>query len=430
MQLPPIKKEMAASLSQERQLKEASFRTRASLRRLRAIQLSGMRMLGRDKNGASVETLSPDAMRIKEDKWFVRLVFGKDDKAEMAGSKLEEAEAKIRQGGISRKEVRVITHIIRAVRLLDHIEEGYGKEIAETERIIRELDGLNVSLAGKAPHTNEEIDKAISFLENFGKSTLAKKHTAIKRIIAKERLEQTVEMLKLALTLSPGEGRGMQLGAACAKFTSLRNRLALWRSADIAWRMEYNGMKACSLRIYRDIWLLSRLVAFADNPAKIGEYIEKDRQKLRVLGSIRAMLQSNIRKEAILKIIEDNHSLFRIVERERIGAEDAIKAAEEKGELPEGEKKYDYQTGHLGWLYRHVKSGERKKALEKLSDLELFVNANKPRFILDELEKGHEPYLKGTVAAFRAAVLAFEANDYKAAQDGFIRSAELLAGTF
>jgi len=386
-------------------------------------------MLGRDGNCASVETMRPEALNILADKWYVRLVFGWEETKEMAGSSLTEAEARLKMDKIPRKEVRVITHIIRAMRLLSHIGEGYAIEIQETGRVLSDLDALNVKLTHKNAHTSEEINEAISYLENFGSGTLAKKHAAVKRIVAQERLGQAVKMLRASLEMQPGNRRDIQIWAACTTFPALRDRIGDWRDLQIAWRMEYNEMKACSLRVLRDIWLLSRLVEFAKDPAQIQEYIETDRKKLVALKEIGTML-ATLPTDTILKYMVKNSQLFRVKERKRKGAEEAIALAEEQGTSPKTEKKIDYLIGHYAWLYRHIRNGNREKANAKIMELEVFVHANKPRFIFDELEKGHEPYLDGTVTALRAAVAAFEERDFGTAQLHFYNAAEQLAATF
>ena len=110
--------------------------------------------------------------------------------------------------------------------------------------------------------------------------------------------------------------------------------------------------------------------------------------------------------------------------------EEAIRNAEEKGVLPSGNRKIDYLIGNYAWLYRHIRDNEREKAFASLAELEIFINANKPHFILEELEKGHEPYLKPVVYALHSAVAAFKAGDFASAQKSFIGAAELLQETF
>jgi hypothetical protein len=100
--------------------------------------------------------------------------------------------------------------------------------------------------------------------------------------------------------------------------------------------------------------------------------------------------------------------------------EKGCKPPEEKG------KRSDYQIGHYARLYRHVRDGDLKNAERKLGELVVFVNANKPRFVLEELKKSDEPYLSGVVGALGEGVTAFEALDFEAAKKEFARARDLL----
>lgn len=94
-------------------------------------------------------------------------------------------------------------------------------------------------------------------------------------------------------------------------------------------------------------------------------------------------------------------------------------------ELKNGDKPKVLQ-GDYGWLHRHVKEGSIGKASAKLSDMQLFLKSNKPRFLLEELEKMPEPYLEPVLPEFRAAVEAMAAKDFAAARAGFSRASELM----
>ena len=86
----------------------------------------------------------------------------------------------------------------------------------------------------------------------------------------------------------------------------------------------------------------------------------------------------------------------------------------------------DYLIGHYAWLYRHVRDGETQKALAKLDYLELFVDANKPGFILDELSKEPDHYLKPIISKMGEAVKAFEQDDFETAKALFAECANQL----
>ena len=108
--------------------------------------------------------------------------------------------------------------------------------------------------------------------------------------------------------------------------------------------------------------------------------------------------------------MEEVSALFRVTERERKNAEQEV-AISEQGKKPR-QKNTDYLIGHYAWLYRYVRSEDKTKAIAKIDYITLFVDSNKPRFILDE--------------QLGKAVEAFEAQDFKTAQQYFVGAAKSL----
>jgi hypothetical protein len=92
------------------------------------------------------------------------------------------------------------------------------------------------------------------------------------------------------------------------------------------------------------------------------------------------------------------------------------------GEFDRG-KKPAHLSGDYGWLHRHIKQENIDEARSKLEYLVLFLNSNKPRFILDELSESPDAYLVPVLAEMGPAVTAFEAKDLKAAQKHFAQAA-------
>jgi hypothetical protein len=326
-------------------------------------------------------------------------------------------EERLKSGYEPRKTVKLYTHIIPAVRLLKHVREGYQEEIKHGDSALRALDSLNMSLANLKGANAEGIATAIAQLKEFDSSELAAKHVAVKSIVARARLSQTVEMLEKAMALPPGQ-RGMQLSRACAVFVSLRSRLGQWRDRQIAGIMEYNYQKECALRVERDNWLLSQLSKFAAAPEKVFAYDVFDSGKLRLLTEVRTMIKARKPPEAILPLLKSYSHLFRVNERERPNAEDRI-ALMENGIMPNDGRKVDYQIGHYGWLYRYVRSKDTAKALDKLEYIRLFVKANKPRFVFCELAREPDSYLAPVLRPMQTALSAYSHLNFSAARAYF-----------
>ncbi|MEM2137648.1 MAG: hypothetical protein QW568_01000 [Candidatus Anstonellaceae archaeon] len=386
---------------------------------------SGAYFLGRDREGAAVETRSIAAFPIVVDKWYVQMGFKQEDADWLEGKSPKEIENALMKTGIPRKMKSFALHIIPAVRLLAHISESYDNEIRKTEIALGKLDKLNASLAEKKTHTDADIKEAIEKLREIGEGFLAFKRVAVKRIVAMERLEQTARMLDESLKLEGGK-REMQVSRACAVFTALRNRLGQWRDRQIAGISEHNHRKEYALRALRDEWLLSQLARFAEIPEKIHGYLLADREKLRVLDEIRRLLKDG-NKSGALECMEKHKALFRVSERERKGVEERIALMEEGRKPPEEKgRKSDYQIGHYAWLYIYARDGDLKNAERKLGELAVFVNANKPRFLLDELKKSNEPYLAGVVGALEEGVASFESQDFAIAKSHFTKARNLM----
>jgi len=210
----------------------------------------------------------------------------------------------------------------------------------------------------------------------------------------------------------------MQLSRACAVLVSLRSRLGQWRDGQIAGIREYNHQKECALRVERDNWLLAQLTKFAEAPDRIFAYETFDSGKLRLLSEVKAMIKEKKPTEVVLLMLKSYSHLFRVNEREKPNAEDSI-ALMENGFMPHDGRRVDYQIGHYGWLYRHVRNGDRAKALDKLEYIRLFVKANKPRFIFWELAKAPDPYLAPVLRPLQTALSAYSHMNFTAARTYF-----------
>jgi hypothetical protein len=228
----------------------------------------------------------------------------------------------------------------------------------------------------------------------------------VKKIVSLSRLSEAMAMFQEAKGMPLGK-RAMQVGRACSVFTSVRGRLGVWRDRQVAGLQEYNHQKECSLRIERDRWLYSQFTKFASSPSRVYGYVEQDAKKTEVLEKVKGLIEGGADRGEIMRCIWANDNIF--------------KASRKKH--PENAKP-DYLSGHYGWLHRYVKRGEMKKALAKADYLMLFTEANKPRFILDELSKDADPYLSRTLSALGRAVRAFEAQQFKTAQKYFVQAVQ------
>jgi hypothetical protein len=387
---------------------------------------SGAYMLGRSESNGRVKTMRTNKLRMSVDKWHVVLRFTRKDSSHLKDKDLEEVERRIKEGKEKKKTVVTSTHIIPAVRMLKHVREGYIAELATTRQTLRDFAGNILFLAdlGKAV-ADEHIQQVVSFCQRFHEYGLKGKQLPVKKRAAKERLEDSITMLKAVQEL-PQNQRGFAIGQPCAKLVSVVNRLGRWRDEAIIGQYVYNEAREASLRMSRDAWLLSQLVRFAEIPETVAGYEIIDREKAGIVEKVKEMIARGVAKEEILAFIKEHNKRFRVKERVREGAERQI-ALMEAGIMPKGgEPKKDYLIGHYGWLYRFVNMEETRKALDKADYLILFTEANKPGFVLRELSKSPDSYMEPVLERFADAVAEYDRKAFDAASKHFAAAAKAL----
>jgi hypothetical protein len=411
--------------TQERRRQERSdFKAQAKSSHALFAMRSGALSMGMDEDGAGVETRNPRAFRIYIDKWYVRLGFKKEDTAKMKAQEWKEVEGAIKDGKAPTKLIRIDTHIIAAVRALKHVRKNYENEVAQTDDLMLGLDTLNHTLVEKkSGHSDKEIDDAIKVLDSVG-DELTKKRVAVKRIVAKGRLEKAIKMLEAAKEMPIGGKRDFQLGAACAVIVSARNRLSTWRDKEIAGKVEYNHQKECSVRIERDRWLYSQLARFASDVENVYAYWVADKEKVEVLATIHSMAKGKKPKEEIMAYMTQKNSLFRVSDRQRLKAEDRAELMQ-TGQV-RGKKNIDYLMSHYELLYLAIKAEKPVQARRELHHLELFVCSNKPDYILEELSKSPDKYLAAVITDMEAGVEALNFKHFDGASACFGKAREAL----
>lgn len=381
---------------------------------------SGYYAIGRDSRGAAVETRRISDLRMIVDQWYVRMSFKREDREKLKGD-WKQVEKQVKDGQVPRKLVKMDTHIIPAVRALKHVRQGYQEELENTDTVLRLLDAINVDASGKCGTiTNEDIDAIVSALDALDE-WLSKKQVVVKKVVSRARLAQTREMFEQAR-----EKKGAHVARACAVFTSLRNRLGTWRDKQVAGIAQYTAQRECALRVERDQWLFSRLTVFAAAAERVAQFEMYDAHKRTVINEVRRMIAGKEPASRMLRYLEANKDLFRVTKRERKRAEANIFMME-NGRMPKDDgTKVDYLIGHYAWLYRHIRDGDKEKALAKLEYLELFTKANKPGFIMDEIGQSPDPYLERVIGIMQKAAAEFKADNFDDAKLLFAEAAEEL----
>ncbi len=413
------RQETSPQARQRKDARDSSFE-RAKRLHMEYGRRSGCSAMGRDSKGVLVETRQVSDFGINIKKWWVRIVFKREDEEKIGGKDWQEVEATLKKGRLPREAVPLTTHILRAPRLMMHIQEGYQREIEASEALLEPLDALNVEASEIGSDLeNKDIDRIIATLQGLD-PILEGKTVAAKKIVGRGRLAKTVKAFEEAK-----ERKGLAVAQACAVFTSLRNRIGPWRDSQIAGISEYAKPREYALRVERDQWLYSQLVRFAEDPEAFAKYQIYDNIRLEVINQIATMLKKRAPKEAVLLYIEATSGLFKVPDREAKKAEKAILMME-KGIMPKPEERFDFLIGYYRLLFIAVRDGDRAEARQRVEHARLFIHANKPRFIFDELSKNPDPYLGEVLAQMGKAVKALEAYAFEDSKKRFAEAAERL----
>ncbi len=375
---------------------------------------SGDSSIGTDESGKFVDARTMKGLHIVVDRWYVRMGFKKEDGERLKGESWQEIEARLKDGDIPRRLVRFDTHIISAVRTIKHLRQGYQREMAQSDAILKTLAEANLALSEKRRgYTVSDITSCIGVLQQAD-AGLSGKEVAVKRVVARKRIELAIGKLEAARSLPGGGQRDMEVSRALAVIVSVRNRLSSWRDKQVAGILEYNLQKECALRMERDRWLFAQLSRFAEMPQAVHEYSINDEAKLEALESLRKMLRYRKHKEPVLEFIQSQAPAFRVGRRDGRQAERMLAMAEAGVQPPIG-LKVDYQLGRLRAVYRSILKDDKERARQQVDSLKLFVKANKPSFILDELGKEPDHYLGPVLESLDKAQAAMDARDYAAA---------------
>jgi hypothetical protein len=373
---------------------------------------------GRNEKGMVVDTRSLDGLGIDAYKWHVMMYFRQEDGRWLKEQPMEVVKSAVKLGTIPRLPLKITTHIIRAVRITKHVHESYKKEIEITNSILKVLDYLNLTTDQKRIMSVEEIRVLVAQLKEVNDGTLAGKKVAVKKILARSQLSPAIQKLEEASQYPDGR-RAFKIGTALASLASARHWLSQKRDRQIAYISGYNLQKEYALRVKRDDWLPAPLMQFLTNPQKVYQYVESDKQKLNAIADIRKMIDDHMPTDEILAYIDANHRLFWVSERNQKDVHKRIRAIEAGWEKYDPKTKEDFQLGEYRLLYEHVNKGEKKQAKIRLKNLEIFVNANKPAFVLEELKKTNDSYMEPVVQSLEKAVDAFNAQNFELAKIHF-----------
>jgi hypothetical protein len=375
---------------------------------------------GRNRGGRTLEVFGAGGLGVLVDKWHVNIRFAREDHSRLPGD-WKTVEMLEKNGRLPTKAVWANLHIMPAVRMLGHMRASYAEERMELEAQCKVLHRINLDI-GKG--TGQTIWNALVSLAKFDDSALKSKHSAVKAIIAEARLEEACKLLDDAREL-PADKRALKTNDARAVLVSLENRLGKWRLEKVDRLFTRTLRREWLLRLERDNWMLSRLGYFAANPKRMREYEQVDQVKLDVLARIKAMMDTAAPKQEIFAYMRAMSQWFRVPQRNGLHAEDYVYSFEH-GIKPGDAWKVDYLIGHYRWLWSFIKQGMREKALKKLEQLEVFVRANKPGFMLDELKKDVDPYLRGIMKPFGLAVSAYDNFDIAEASHQFAAALEAM----
>jgi hypothetical protein len=160
----------------------------------------------------------------------------------------------------------------------------------------------------------------------------------------------------------------------------------------VAGIMDFNHRKECSLRPERDLWIYAQLKRYESDIDAMRQYLDRDKERAVVIYAIRMMMLDGEKSSKILDVIEKYNPIFRIEERRRLSPYERT-SFHDSGVVPGCEGNIDYLMANYEQLYLALKRDDFEETHRYIHQLKLFIRANKPDFIFEELTGSADPYM-------------------------------------
>ncbi|RME79023.1 MAG: hypothetical protein D6769_03465 [Methanobacteriota archaeon] len=384
------KVKLLEKIRNERMAARKDVFAKARNKQLSRMRASGKLIMGKDEEGKKVETLPTHELRIFVNMWWTRILFTRDNKAEA----LQYGHKEIEESYFARmfkRRVDIITHVIRGVRALRHIRENYEKELDDIDKRLLPLEELNINVVENADLRT--IRRAIANLEAL-RDSMRKKSSIVYGAITSSRITDVIRLLKKAE--EDPKRRQFLCNAAGASFWAVNRRLCSWREKNIAGIYYYDVARENSLRQYRDVWLLAQFGRYAEKTEEFFVYYEAERVKIAALDLIEKALEARDYSLA-MRYISDFEPGF--TDSATPFYKEGVVLVRSYKDIAKDEKTIPLITHYraIGRALKPEREGGRprwKEAMKALEFARMFVMANKPDFIEEELSKAGEPYIE------------------------------------
>ncbi len=381
--------------------------------------------LGRDFSGKPAESIKPEDLNMGIRNWHVMAGYGwevRDNK--YRDSSEDEIEDAIRQGKEERSPRVWGGHILRVSRALTHIRNRYEDEMHKTEETLEKLENARLQLQG-GEVSARDIKRIMADLIGL-KQDLSKKYVALKVRLGNSRVNAAIRTLN-EVKLARGSNREQLCRQSARQIGNIQTRLGEFRTEQIARIYEYTNRRADTLRMERDLWLERQLTDYSQNTDRYMRFQLIDRFKVATLAEIGTLVGIKCSYAYMKKFLDEYASLFRVPSRKAEGAADHIENYE-TGTATSLDEKFDILFGHYELLGRYINARRYEDAMKKVQELKVFVMANKPRFVFEELKKGAEPYLADVLDHMEKGVSFFDVNQQELASREFRQAAQILGG--
>lgn len=368
--------------------------------------LSGPLSRGRNAAGESEITRRPEDLKMKIRSPRDVVLMTKREKTELVDRKTPLF------GKIPKKNVTSRTNIYRAMRMLKHIIESSKNEIDSRDVVLEKIEEINARLYEKQNKiSRKELSEILAELNGIG-AMLRKKTSACKRL-ALYMLEDSDVMLSdfNEARKNLHSGRALNVSRACTKLTAFRRRYGEWRDMQAGKIMAYNYLRACSLRIFRDIELKESMRKLARRlyPKQKSAFVHA--AKLTVSKRIYEALR---KAEAAFEKRNVKAGRGALYEAANVFSRTKVK-----------DKKTETKIKNL------IDSEKfSRKELEYLKNLIASVGWGMPWYVADELEKTCEPYMENCIERLRSASGLMEGRKPRRASEMLYKAIDSIPGPF
>ncbi|MFA5049509.1 MAG: hypothetical protein WC501_00720 [Candidatus Micrarchaeia archaeon] len=362
--------------------------------------LSLARTHGKDEFGKKTECSFPNLLGLSITVSTVSFFTYRSNKNFLKSLSTKDADGLVKEGTHKRKDLLVITDLYRAVRLFSYQKEKYRIEFRES-KLAKLIEELNLDVYS-SDNFSEKLENIFQKLTELKKELEAKQGAPF--YLPTEHLKKAEKLLMKARDEKNKSRRTTMIGSVHMLISS-KNRTREGRIDEILRRGSMASLRENAVRRKRDEFIMERL-----------EYL------------INLTGKGNEKCFAIKRLWENDQKTTDILEKL------TQKNVKRKMELLQNEKLDEKKNGFVEAARKFLLENEETEAFYELKKLYFFILSNKPKYILEQLEKTQDGYLheKNTegysfMDYFKSGVELFENGVFERAGHCFKKAGEILS---